>query len=116
MGLMTMIKETVHTIKDMGNMTKLQETLTSHIESLHDDGKCPEGLWDAYETFQAEGEAIKNEKDNTVASKRSMAALHTFIEELEKYEDKLPDKMKEEVETYAKIGDEVENLTNKFIK
>ena len=115
MGLFAMLKETVHTVMDMGKMTSLQDELTKHIEKLHDDGKCPDGLWTAYESFKKEGEAIKGEKDNKVASKRSMAALHTFIDTLEKYEDQLPDSMKSEVEKYAKIGEEVENLTDKFM-
>lgn len=116
MGLFTMIKETVHTVQDMGKMTTLQDTLTSHIEVLHNEGKCPEGLWDSYNTFKKEGEDVKAEKDNAAASKRSIAALHTFMDALEKYEDTLPDAMKKEIEQFTKIGEEVENLTNKFMK
>lgn len=115
MGLMSKLKEVVHSISDMGQMTKLQDHLTEHIETLHADGICPEAVWTAYEQFKTNGEAVKAEKDNNAASKMSIAALHAFLEVLEQNEDQLPEDFKSELEKYANVEREVEHLTKMFV-
>lgn len=113
-----MLKETIGAVADMGQLSKIQEHLTAIITKCHESGQCPEEVWNAYEKFMEQYRAAENEKsdDSVAKGKKSMAAIHDFVTVLEKYEDKLPDNLQDEVEKFVKAANGLESLTDNILK
>lgn len=100
---MGMLMDMIKTFADMKKLSSLEDAIDGEIKQLEADGKLPDELKTAYE-------ALKNAKSDGGSVEDAMKPLQEFVTVLEKYEDMMPDNIKNIISKFEGVEKDLEGI------